>query len=79
MKNFESNNKCIALNILCIPYNTDEIRDANKSKHILKLENQVILLMVTDGGKWNYLAVKYLSTLFGKMKSKHNGDLRHNV
>ena len=31
--------------------------------------------MITDGGKWHYLAVKKLSTLFGKMKSKHNGDI----
>ena len=30
----------------------------NKSKHNLKRENQGILLMITDGEKWQYLAVK---------------------
>ena len=35
-----------------------EIRHACKSKYNLKHENQVILLMITDGRKWHYLAVK---------------------
>ena len=30
----------------------------NKSKYNLNRENQVILLMITDGEKWHYLAVK---------------------
>ena len=51
-KNFESNNKSIALNILYVPHNTEKIRHAYKSKYNLKRENQVILLMVTDGEKW---------------------------
>ena len=50
-KKFESNNKSIALNILYVPYNAKEIRDAYKSKYNLKLENQAILLMITDGEK----------------------------
>ena len=37
-KTFESNNKSIALNILYVPYNTEEIRHAYKSKHNLKHE-----------------------------------------
>ena len=57
-KKFESNNKLIALNILYVPYNTEEIRHAYKSKYNLEHENQVILLMITDGKKWHYLAVK---------------------
>ena len=67
MKNFESNNKSIAFNILYILYNIEEIIHANKSKNILKLENQAILLMITDGEKWHYLAVKILATLFGSI------------
>ena len=39
-------------------YDTEEIRDAYKSKNNLESENQVILLMIFDGGKWHYLAVK---------------------
>ena len=46
---FESNNKLIALNVLYIPYNTEKIRLAYKSKHNFKYNNQVILLMITNG------------------------------
>ena len=42
-KKFESNNKSIALNILYVPYNTEKIRHAHKSKFNLTRENQVIL------------------------------------
>ena len=38
--------------------NTEEIRHAYKSKHNLKSKNQVIFLMIRDGEKWCYLAVK---------------------
>ena len=38
-KKFESNNKSLALNILYIPYNTEEIRHENKSKYNLNREN----------------------------------------
>ena len=54
----ELNNKLIFLNILCVPYNTEEIKHAYVSKSDTNRENQVILLMITDGKKWNYLAVK---------------------
>ena len=54
---FEKNNKTIALNILYVPHGTEEIRHAYKSKHNLKRENQVILLMITaDGEKWQALS-----------------------
>ena len=33
-----------------------------------------MLLMITDGKKWHYLAVKSLSTLLRGIKSKHDGD-----
>ena len=62
-KKFELNNKSIALNILFVPYNTEKIRFACKSKHNFKRENQVILLMITDGKKWHYLTVKRFSAL----------------
>ena len=48
-KKFELNSKSIALNILFVPYNTEKISLVYKSKHIFKRENQVILLMITDG------------------------------
>ena len=71
---FESNNKSIALNILYVLYNTKKIRHAYKSKYNLKRENQVFLLMITDGEKWHYLAVKSLSGLLRGITSKHVGD-----
>ena len=49
------------------------MRHAYKTKHNLKHENQVILLMITDGKKWHYLA-KTSSALVKGMTSKHNED-----
>ena len=70
----KKNNKTIGLNILYVPYNTEEIRHAYKSNHNLNRKNQIILLMITDGEKWHYLAVKHLSALLRRIKSNHNGD-----
>ena len=71
----ESNSKSIALNILYLLYNTEKIRPAYISKHNLKRENQVILLMITDGKKWHYLVVKKLSVLFRGITFSNNGEL----
>ena len=73
-KKFEKNNKTIALNILFVPRITKQIRHAYKSKHNFKPENQVILLIINDGTKWHYLAVKSLSPLLRGITSNHNGD-----
>ena len=59
-KKYESNNKSIALNILFLPYKTEKIRLAYKSKYNFKRGNQVILLMITDGKKWYFLDAKRL-------------------
>ena len=50
------------------------MRLAYKSKHNFKHENQVILLMITDGKKQRYLAVKSLSASFTGVTSNHDGD-----
>ena len=73
-KKFKLNNKTIALNILFVPCNTEKIRLAYKSKHNFKRENQVILLMITDGKKWHYLAVKSLPAFLRIIASNHKGD-----
>ena len=73
-KKFELNNKSIALNILFLPYNTEKIRLAYKSKCNFKGENQVILLMITDGKEWHYLAVKSLSALLRGITLNEDGD-----
>ena len=66
----ELNNKSIALNILYLPYNIEEIKYAYKSKHNLVRKNQVVLLMITDGKK----SVKKLSVQLKGIKSKDKGD-----
>ena len=74
-KKIEVNNESIPLNILYVPYNTKKIRRAYKSKYILKRKIQVILLMINDGEKWHYLAVKKLSAfLIGITGSSNNRD-----
>ena len=73
-KKIDSNNKSIALNILYVPNSTEKIRHAYKSKYNLTRENQVILLMLTAGKKWHYLAVKSLSALFRGITGNNNGD-----
>ena len=57
-----------------MPHNTEKIRQAYKSKYNLNLENQLILLMITDGEKWHYLAVKSLSALFREKTGNNNGE-----
>ena len=47
---------------------------AYKSKYNLTRENQVILLMITDGEKWQDLAVTSLSGLLRGITSNHKGD-----
>ena len=69
-KKFERNNKTIALNILFIPHNTEIIRVAYRSEYNHKRKKQVILLVITDGKKWHYLAVTDLSALLAKKTIK---------
>ena len=57
-----------------VPHNTEKIRHAYKSKYNLKRENQVILLIITDGEKSHYFAVKSLSALFRGIAGNNNGD-----
>ena len=56
-----------------MPHNTEKIRHAYKSKYNLTRGNQVILLMITDGEKWHYLAAKSLSVLFRTITGNNNG------
>ena len=57
-----------------MPHNTGEIHLAYKSKHNLTREKQVVLLMITDGEKWHYTAVKRLSRLLREVTGNNNGD-----
>ena len=64
------NSKSIVLNALLVPYNTKQITHAYLSKHNSDRETKVILLMITDGMKSHYLAVKKLSALLRGIISK---------
>ena len=74
-RKFECNNKTVALNILYVPYNTKQIRQAYISKYNNERDTQVSLLMITDEtNNWHYLAVKSISGLLRGITSNHNGD-----
>ena len=77
---FEQNNTSIALNILFVSHNSEEIKLAHKSNYN-KRKNQVILLMINDENNNSYyFAVKNLSELnslgwlMGKKEVIINGD-----
>ena len=87
LKKFEQNNKTIALNILLAPHNEKAINLAYKSKYNRKRENQIVLLMITNGEQWHYTALKSertddgfnrptrsLSRLFRGITANHHGD-----
>ena len=86
-KNFEKDNKTIVLNILQVPHNEIKITDAYESKYNHTRKNQVVFLMITDGEKWHYTALKSeltedgfnhptksLSRLFRGITLNHDGD-----
>ena len=72
---FERNNKTIALNVLYIPCNTKTISVAYRSEYNNKRKTQVILLMITNGKIWHYLAISNLSALLRGNSSSHYGNL----
>ena len=71
---FELNNKNAALNILDVPFNTKKVEIAYKSKYNLIRDNQIVLLMISNGENWHYLAVRSLSRLLRGISSNHDGD-----
>ena len=70
---FEVNNKNVAFNILYVPFKTKKLEIAYKSKYNLVRDNQVILLMISNGKNWHYLAVKSLPRLLRSINSNHDG------
>ena len=66
------NNVKIALNVLYAKKIV--IYHAYVSKHNSNREKQVIILIISNGEKWHYLAVKKLLALFRGIKGKHQGD-----
>ena len=62
------------MNILFVLHNKKEICHAYISKYNHKRKNQVILLMITDGKKWYYIAVRSLPALLRGITSSNNKD-----
>ena len=50
------------------------IRVAYRSEYNNKRKKQVILLIITDGKKWHYLAITNLSALLQGKSSNHHED-----
>ena len=71
---FELNNKNVSLNMIYVPFNTKKFEIAYKSKYNLIRDNQIILLMISNGENWHYLAVRSLSRLLRGISSNHDGD-----
>ena len=60
--------------MFCIPKKKKK-NSVYVSKHNWNCEKQVILLMIPNGKKWHYLAVKKLSSLLREIASKHYSNL----
>ena len=78
---FEQENNSIALNVLFVSYNSEEIKLAYKSRYNNKHKKHVILLMINDEAKNSYyFSVKNLSELNslswlrGRKETITNGD-----
>ena len=57
-KRLEKNNETIALNIWQVPHDEIKTTHAYKSEYNHTRKNHVVLLMITDGEKWHYTALK---------------------
>ena len=68
---FYLNNESIALNILYVRHNTEEIKYACLSKYNTNHLNQLFL---ADGKKWLYFAVNCLSSLLRGITSNHQEE-----
>ena len=84
---FERNKKIFALNMFFVLHNEKTINFVYKSKYNRKRENQVILLMISNGEKWHYIALKSertddgvnrpirsLTKLYRGITSNHHGS-----
>ena len=77
---FEQNNTSIALNILFVSHNSEEVKLAYKSSYN-KRKNQVILLMINDeANNYYYFAIKNLSELnsLGWLRGKKEAITNNN-
>ena len=67
---FEKNNPCIAVNVLFSNKKSQDIYKTRRSGRNVKCEKQVNLLMIADGEKRHYTAIKSISRLSSKLNEK---------
>ena len=67
---FEKNNPVIAVNVLFSNKKSQDIYTARRSGRNIKCEKQVNLLMIVDGEKRHYIAIKNISRLLSKLNGK---------
>ena len=70
MIKFEKNNPDIAVNVLLSKKKNQNIYTVRRSKHNVECKKQVNLLMIEDGGKRHYTAIKNISRLLSKLNGK---------
>ena len=79
-ENFEQEKNSIALNVLFVSHNREEIKLAYKSSYN-KRKNQIILLMINDeANNYYYFAIKILSELdsLGWLRGKKEAIINNN-
>ena len=79
-ENFEQENNSIAINVLFVSHNSEEIKLAYKSSYN-KRKNEVILLMINDeANNYYYFIIKSLSELdsLGWLQSKKEAIINNN-
>ena len=67
---FEKNNPGIAVNVLFSKKKSQNIYTVRRSKHNMECKKQVNLLMVEDGGKRHYTAIKNIPRLLSKLNGR---------
>ena len=67
---FEKNNPDIAVNVLLSKKKNQNIYTARRSERNVKCKKQVNLLMIVDGEKRHYTAIKNISRLLSKLNGK---------
>ena len=79
-ENFEQNNELIALNVLFLSQDNEEITLVHKSEHNLERENKVLLLMINDDErsdgveKYYYFAVKSRLELYSSEQLRNKKE-----
>ena len=79
-ESFEQENNSIAINVLFVPHNSEEIKLSYKSSYN-KRKNQVILLMINnEANDYYYFAIKNVSELnsLGWLRGKKEAIINNN-